>query len=303
LKRRATRTVNGVVVLNKPRGLTSQQAVSRVKRLFMAGKAGHTGTLDPLAEGVLPVGLGESTKFSRFLLDADKVYLATARLGIRTTTGDSEGDILEERPVVTGEADLLSAAASQNGERLQLPPMYSALKVGGKALYQYARAGVEVERKPRNVIIYSLQIIDFKDNTFSFRVHCSKGTYIRTVAEEIGAQLGCGAHLTGLIREAAGRFALRDALTLEELEAMPESGRDAILHSVDAFAQDLPQLVLPGEGVSRLVCGQSLPLAGADGDYRLYARDGRFMGVGTIVAGVLQATRLMAGSVAPEGPV
>lgn len=294
MKRRESRAVNGVVVLNKPRGLSSQQAVSRVKRLFTAGKAGHTGTLDPLADGVLPVGLGEATKFSRFLLDADKVYLATARLGIRTTTGDCEGDVLSEQPVTVDPADLLAAAAAQVGERLQMPPMYSALKVGGKALYQYARAGLAVDREPRKIIIYKLQVTDIKENNFTFRIHCGKGTYIRTVAEEIGDHLGCGAHLTALTREAAGRFRIENAIGFDELEAFSVAERDAALQPVDAFALDLPPVVVDEDQRRRLVFGQTLRVACEDGDYRLYAADGQFIGVGSVAGGILQAIRLMA---------
>lgn len=296
------RAVNGVVVLNKPRGLTSQQAVSRVKRLFTAGKAGHTGTLDPLADGVLPVGLGEATKFSRFLLEADKVYLATARLGIRTTTGDCEGDVLSEQPATVDPAELLAAAAAQVGERLQVPPMYSALKVGGKALYEYARAGVVVDREPRKIIIYDFQVTDIKEEYFSFRIQCSKGTYIRTVAEEIGDRLGCGAHLTALTRAAAGRFLIENAVDFEELEAFSETERDAALYPVDAFALDLPPMAVDEDQWRRLVCGQKLTVAAEDGDYRLYVLDGQFIGVGSVVTGVLQAIRLMATPAADKVP-
>ncbi len=212
--------VNGVLLLDKPLGLTSQQAVARVKRLFSARKAGHTGTLDPMAEGLLPIGLGEATKFSQFLLDADKGYLASLRLGATTNTGDAEGEILEQRPVNVTEAEVRIVLQRFLGTQTQMPPMHSALKVAGKPLYAYARAGITIERQSRVIDIKNIQLIDFIENTLKIRVCCSKGTYIRVLAEDIGANLGCGAHLIALTRESAGGFKLAQAVSCDDLESL-----------------------------------------------------------------------------------
>lgn len=287
------RDVNGVLLLDKPLGLTSQQAVARVKRLFCARKAGHTGTLDPMADGLLPIGLGEATKFSQFLLDADKGYLATLRLGATTSTGDAEGEILEQRPVTVTEAGVRAAIQHFVGAQTQTPPMHSALKVAGKPLYSYARAGITVERQSRAIVIHDIQIIDYKEQLVKLRVHCSKGTYIRVLAEDIGAALGCGAHLTGLTRESAGGFTLDQAISCDTLESLSMEDRMARLLPIDTFASSLDRMDLETGLTRRIVTGQDVHKADAPaGLYRLYGAEEGFLGVGEVAAGVLRARRL-----------
>lgn len=292
--RSARNDIDGVLLLNKPRGLSSQQAVARVKRLLEARKAGHTGTLDPLADGLLPIGLGEATKFSQFVLDAEKRYLATLRLGASTTTGDAEGEILQELPVVASAADVEAVLHRFTGPQVQTPPMHSAIKVGGKPLYAYARAGLAVERKSRTIRIDDIQLIDFIDKTIKVRVRCSKGTYIRVLAEDIGTALGCGAHLTALTREAAGPFELAGAVSIDGLEAMGLPQRMALLLPPDTFATSLPRLDIDAGAQRRIVTGQVVNLPDAmPGLYRLYGVADAFVGVGEVVEGVLLARRLL----------
>jgi tRNA pseudouridine55 synthase len=288
------RDVHGVLLLDKPQGLTSQQAVSRVKRLFAARKAGHTGTLDPMATGLLPVGFGEATKFTQFLLDADKGYLAALQLGVTTTTGDAEGEPLEQRPVSVTDEAVRAVLRSFVGARAQTPPMHSALKVDGRPLYAYARAGVTIERQSRNILIESLQLIDFKENILKIRVLCSKGTYIRVLAEEIGAALGCGAHLVALTRESAGGFTLAGAVSCEFLENLPMAERMNRLLPIEAFANGLERIALDPEQARRIVTGQTVRQAGlTSGLYRLYGPENGFLGVGEAEQGALRARRLV----------
>lgn len=289
----ARNAVDGVLLLDKPRGLTSQQAVARVKRLFNARKAGHTGTLDPLADGLLPVGLGEATKFSQFLLDADKRYLATLRLGTTTTTGDAEGEVTDERPVAVNSAQISDLLPRFVGPQQQTPPMHAALKVDGRPLYAYARAGETVVREPRPIIINDIQIIDFNEKDVRLRVSCSKGTYIRVLAEDIGAALGCGAHLIALTREAAGGLDLAQAMALDRLEAMPLPARLEGLLPVDTFVLSLPRLDLLDADERRLTTGQRVQTAATTGLYRLYGATGGFSGVGEVGAEFLTARRLL----------
>lgn len=292
----ARNAVDGVLLLDKPRGLTSQQAVSRAKRLLNARKAGHTGTLDPLADGLLPIGLGEATKFSQFLLDADKGYLATLRLGITTTTGDAEGEIIQELPVEVPAEQLSVVLPRFIGPQQQMPPMYAAIKVEGKPLYAYARAGETIAREPRSIIINNIQVIDFNNNLLKIRVSCSKGTYIRALAEDIGATLGCGAHLTALTREVAGGLNLKDGVSMEELETMDLPRRLERLLPADTFALSLPRLDLGPADERRLVTGQQVELgeaAAASGLFRLYGVSGAFCGIGERTAGALVARRLL----------
>lgn len=296
--------VNGVLLLDKPRGLTSQQAVARVKRLFSARKAGHTGTLDPMADGLLPIGLGEATKFSQFLLDADKGYLASVALGATTTTGDAEGAVLVRRVVTVRADDIRGVLGRFAGEQMQMPPMHSALKVAGKPLYAYARAGIELERKPRHIRIDDIQLVDFNNEIAVIRVLCSKGTYIRVLAEEIGAALGCGAHLSGLTRERAGQYALGDAVSCATLEGLTLSARMACLRPVEDFAHALGRIDLDAAGERRIVSGQVLAMGDRDeGLYRLYGATGAFLGVGELGAGRLSVRRLtrQVTAVAPIG--
>jgi len=291
--RAVRRDVNGVLLLDKPLGLTSQQAVSKVKWLFSARKAGHTGTLDPMASGLLPIGLGEATKFSQFLLDAEKGYRASLRLGATTNTGDAEGEILEQRPVTVTPEDIARVLPGFIGAQTQIPPMHSALKVAGKPLYSYAREGVTIERQARSIVIEDIQVIDFKENILNIRVQCSKGTYIRVLAEDIGAALGCGAHLAALSRESAGGFTLSEAVSFDTLETLSLGDRMAALLPIDAFATSLDRMVLDPAQTRRIVTGLTVPQPEVqDGLYRLYAALEGFLGVGEVEAGLLKARRL-----------
>lgn len=280
-RRRRGRPIDGVLLLNKPRGITSQTAVTRVKALFGAAKAGHTGTLDPLADGLLPVCLGEATKFSQGLLEADKGYRAVVRLGVTTATGDLEGEILEQREAAVT-ADLVTAVlAGFRGEIVQTPPMYSALKRDGKPLYAYARAGVEVERVPRRVTIHRLDFEALEGVDLQIRVDCSKGTYIRVLAEDIGRALGCGACLASLTRVAVGGLTLAGSMTFDALEAMDGYAQLQALLPADALVAGLPRVDLaPGEA-ARLIKGQ--PAVGSTpglcGLVRAYAPGGAFLGL------------------------
>jgi tRNA pseudouridine55 synthase len=269
--------------------------VARVKRLLNARKAGHTGTLDPLADGLLPIGLGEATKFSQFLLDADKRYLATLRLGAVTTTGDAEGEIIRELPVAVTLAQITALLPRFTGPQQQIPPMHAAIKVDGKPLYVYARAGETIAREPRSIIINDIQVIDFNDKNIKLRISCSKGTYIRVLAEDMGAALGCGAHLTALTREAAGGLDLANTVSMDDLEAMTLPQRLERLLPLDTFAAGLPRLDLSAENQRRLVTGQQVKLGGAEvpGLSRLYGPSGAFFGIGEVAAEALLARRLL----------
>lgn len=289
------RAVHGVLLLDKPLGLSSNDALQKAKRLYRAEKAGHTGTLDPLATGLLPLCFGAATKFSQVSLDADKTYRATLKLGIRTTTGDAEGETVSRREVSVTREQVEAACRSFTGEIDQVPPMHSALKRDGKALYEYARAGVEVEREARRVTIHSLVIIDWQHDQLTLDVRCSKGTYIRTLAEDIGESLGCGAHLSALRRTASGALTLDGALTLEQLAAMTEAQRDAALKDADALLADWPLVRLDNEGAGRFLSGvrRRLPLADAP-HVRVYGPQPRaFLGSGHIASGELISNRLL----------
>jgi len=291
---RTKRPLDGVLLFDKPLELSSNTALQKVRRLFNAEKAGHTGTLDPLATGLLPVCFGEATKFTTSLLDADKRYRATIRLGQRTTTGDAEGEITETRPVAVDEQMALAALAKFMGESKQLPPMHSALKHQGKPLYEYIRKGETVERELRTVFIRELELERLEGNELEFSVLCSKGTYVRTLAEDISELLGCGGHLIALRRTGIGEFSLDDAYTLKQLEAMDEVQRDACLMPVDSLVQDLPGLELDAVQANRLAQGQRLGLRDdhPDGKRRLYA-EGRFIGLGDLSGGRLSPSRLL----------
>ena len=281
-----SREIDGVLLLDKPIGITSHSAVQRVRRLFKARKAGHTGTLDPLATGLLPVCLGEATKFSHALLDADKTYLATIRLGMTTTTGDLEGEKTSETPVAIGESQLISVLGQFLGQIAQVPPMYSAIKQGGQPLYKLARAGREVPRAPRRVWIRELRFIRFVPPDLEVAVTCSKGTYIRVLAEDIGRALGCGGCLAGLRRTAVGDL-LRgfDLVSLQALEATPEEKRAALLLPEDTLLAALPRLDLNVEQAVRLVRGQQVnPVqTPRPGPVRVYGPEGRFLGLAEVI--------------------
>ena len=289
------RAVHGVLLLDKPIGLSSNDALQKAKRLYRAEKAGHTGTLDPLATGLLPLCFGAATKFSQISLDADKRYLATLALGVTTTTADAEGEVVERREVSTTRADLEAACARHVGAIEQVPPMHSALKRDGKALYEYARAGIEVERESRRVTIHAIDIVDGEHDRWTIDVCCSKGTYIRTLAEDIGRELGCGAHLAALRRIGSGALTLAGALTLDQLTTMSETQRDAALLPADALLADCPVVTLDTEGAGRFLSGvrRRTPLPDAP-QVRVYGPEpGSFLGSAHIVAGELISTRLL----------
>lgn len=278
------RRLDGVLLLDKPLGLSSNHALQAARRLYNAAKAGHTGTLDPLATGLLPLCFGEATKFAGELLDADKRYLATVQLGITTDTADAEGAVLERRPVAVDRAALDAALASFVGEIDQVPPMYSALKRDGKPLYEYARAGIELERASRRVTIHALRLVDpvgdLADGRFAFEVSCSKGTYVRTLAADLGEALGCGAHLAALRRTGIGALDVARAWTLAALEERPAEGRDALLLPPDALLADLAAVRLDAGDTLRLRHGQAVRNRAAEGvRLRAYDPDGRFLGV------------------------
>ncbi|PLP97357.1 tRNA pseudouridine(55) synthase TruB [Cupriavidus pauculus] len=297
------RDVHGVLLLDKPLGLSSNDALVRAKRLLRANKAGHTGTLDPLATGLLPLCFGEATKFSQDLLEADKTYEAVVRLGATTTTGDAEGEIVSERPVTCDRAALDAAIVRFTGDIEQVPPMYSALKKDGKPLYEYARAGQTVERAARQVTIHAITLldVDLENSRFTMRVTCSKGTYIRTLAEDIGEALGCGAHLTGLRRTGVGDLTLDGAVTLEQIDAHADDVRPALLAPVDALLQRCTPVHLDAASAARFVQGQRIarrdlsegqvPEEGALG--RVYGDDGRLLGVARMREGALRPERLV----------
>ena len=253
------RPVHGVLLLDKPLGLSSNEALQKAKWLLRAEKAGHTGTLDPLATGVLPLCFGAATKFSQLQLDADKTYEAVARLGVTTDTADTEGKVMQERPVEVAQADLDRVRDVFLGTIRQMPPMYSALKKDGKPLYEYARAGIEVERQEREVTIHALAMALEQDaqghNTVRMSVRCSKGTYIRTLAQDVGEALGCGAHLVALRRLATGDFTVAQCLSLERLEVMDEAGRLACLMPVDALLGGHAAVTLAAEEAGRFLSG------------------------------------------------
>ncbi|CAH2776959.1 MAG: tRNA pseudouridine(55) synthase (EC [Candidatus Burkholderia crenata] len=294
------RVLDGVLLFDKPLGLSSNDAMIRAKKIYLAKKAGHTGTLDPLATGLLPLCFGEATKFSQDLLEADKTYEATMRLGVRTTTGDAEGEALQTRDVSCDEAAIRDAMAHFRGEIAQVPPMYSALKRDGKPLYEYARAGQTVEREARNVTIHALDLIACALPDVTFRVTCSKGTYVRTLAEDIGEKLGCGAHLVGLRRTGVGALTLEHAVTLDTLAEATQDTRDSWLQPVDALLSTFPVVHLEADATRRFAQGQRLKLseianAPAEADrVRVYALDGeRLLGVARAGEGVLAPERLV----------
>ncbi len=290
------RALDAVLVLDKPSGMTSNAALQAVKRLYRATKAGHAGTLDPLACGVLPIMFGEATKFASFVLDADKEYRATVKLGETTSTGDAEGEIVARRDVEVSDAQIEAALARFRGEIQQTPPMHSALKRDGRPLYALARAGLQVERAPRAVLISELKLTARRGPLIELVVRCSKGTYIRTLAEDIGAALGTGAHLAGLVRTAAGGYRIEQATGLAELERMSEAERDARLLAFDGPLAGLARVDLDASSADRFRNGQSVGAGAAlDGPCAVYGKQGEFLGVGEIgQSGVLRPVRLTA---------
>ena len=280
--KRIKRNINGVLLLDKPLGFSSNQALQKVKWLYSAAKAGHTGTLDPLATGLLPICLGEATKFAQYVTDADKTYFATIKLGATTTTGDAEGEVLTTATINATPAQFAAACQQFLGEISQMPPMYSALKHEGKALYEYARAGVDIARQPRLITIQNIVVEKFEGEIAQITVTCSKGTYIRTLAEDIGAALGCGAHLIGLRRTETAGYLLPQAVTLEQLEAMSIEARTALLLPVDSAIESLPVVTLNADAAFFIMQGQAVWQAGKTpaGDLRLYDEINSFLGLG-----------------------
>ena len=250
--------VDGVLLIDKPVGLSSNDALIKAKRVVNAKKAGHTGTLDPFATGLLPLCFGEATKFSQDLLEADKTYDAVVHLGITTTTGDTEGEAVETRPVDVTPDQIEAALAKFRGPILQIPPMYSALKRDGKALYEYAREGITLEREARPVTIHKLEMLAYDAPMLTIRVTCSKGTYVRVLGEDIGAELGCGAHLNALRRIQVGNLAADGMVTLEQLQA--HDNPLSLLAPVDALLSSFPRVELTQELAARFLNGQRLAL-------------------------------------------
>lgn len=272
--------VDGVLLLDKPIGLSSNDALQKARRLFSAAKGGHTGTLDPLATGLLPLCFGEATKFSADLLDADKTYEAEIRLGVTTDSGDAEGKVVATAAVNVTESDISRVLPLFTGAIQQLPPMHSALKLNGRPLYELARKGIEVERQPRAVTIYAIDTLGFSGDCLTLRVACSKGTYIRVLAADIGQALGCGAHLTALRRTVVGELNLANAVTLTQLEALAESERAGCLQSIDALLNSLPVIMIEGAAAERFRHGNPVDLPeGMAGKIRVYADD-RLIGIG-----------------------
>ena len=288
---------SGILLLDKPLGLTSNAALSRAKRVLGIRKAGHTGALDPLATGLLPLCFGQATKVSAFLLDADKGYMADILLGQTTASGDAEGEVIERRevPEISGAA-LEQVLDEFRGPIDQVPPMYSALKHKGRRLHELARAGIEVERKPRRVTIHGLDVLTFESPHLKLRVKCTKGTYIRSLAMDIGQRLGCGAHLSGLRRESSGPFALADAVSLARLEEMEPAEARALLLPPDAALTALPQVTLNAGDATDIGHGKVVATNAAPAEHvRIYAPDG-FMGIGRIEQdGKLRVRRLFVG--------
>ncbi|WP_281646130.1 tRNA pseudouridine(55) synthase TruB [Parendozoicomonas sp. Alg238-R29] len=295
------RSVSGIVVVDKPIGASSNEVLQQVKRLYGAAKAGHTGSLDPLATGVLPVCLGEATKLSQYLLDSDKSYRTTAKLGIQTNTGDAEGEVVSERPVAVTESDLEPVLAKFRGPIEQVPSMFSAIKHNGKPLYQYAREGIEIERKSRKVNIYRLTLLEFRGDEMVLEVDCSKGTYIRSLVEDIGEMLGCGAHVAELRRLKAGPYEEVQSHTIESLEDVREGGGHAALDNLlleqDSAVSHWPAVMLGESSSFYLMQGQPVQVSRAptSGFVRIYRQvEGApniFLGIGEIQDDGLVAPR------------
>ena len=289
------RALHGVLLLDKPVALSSNDAVQQVKRLLNAEKAGHTGTLDPLASGLLPLCFGAATKFSQFSLDADKRYTATLCLGATTTTGDLEGDLVARRDERPDRAALDAVIARFTGPITQVPPMHSALKHEGRALYEYAREGIDVVRAPRSVTILGLDVVSWQGDVLTLDVRCTKGTYVRTLAEDIGTALGCGAHLSSLRRTGSGALSLDDAVTLDALVQMSPAERDARLCAPDVLLADWPLWRLSAVEAARFLTGLRRRVASADAPHvRVYGPENRaLLGAAHISAGELIPDRLL----------
>jgi tRNA pseudouridine55 synthase len=292
------RDLDGVLLLDKPSGISSNAALQTARRLFGARRAGHTGTLDPMASGLLVLCFGEATKFSAALLEADKAYDARVKLGVRTATGDAEGETLERREVRAGREEIEAALARFRGAIEQVPPMYSALKHQGRPLYAYARKGETVGRAARRVVIRELALEALRGDELDLRIQCSKGTYIRVLAEDLGEALGCGGHLAALRRTAVGPFRIEDALSLEGLGETAERRRDAYVLPVDTLLASWPRVALEAEIAVRFRHGQRVPIAAAAGPVAVFGAGGDLLGIGEVDGeGMLKARRQLATNV------
>lgn len=290
------RSLNGVLLLDKAAGLSSNAALQQVRRLYRAAKAGHTGVLDPLATGLLPICFGEATKFAQYLLDADKTYVATLKLGEQTDTGDAEGNIIQTDNAEISQTDFQASCRRHLGTQQQTPPMYSALKHQGKALYEYARQGIEIERKAREIVIHNIRICEFAPPRAIIEVHCSKGTYIRTLAEDIARSAGTLAHLTALHRTTTAGFSIVRSHTFSSLSELNESQRDALLLPCDTLVQHLPAHTVTSDTARSLRFGQTPhapPGLPANSPLRIYTGNGNFIGLASVRSGYLKALRLM----------
>lgn len=293
--RTVRRAIHGVLLLDKPIGLSSNDALQKAKRLLRAEKAGHTGTLDPLASGLLPLCFGAATKFSQISLDADKRYTATLTLGQTTSTADLEGTPVLTRPVTVTRADIDAVCQRFTGAIDQCPPMHSALKHEGRALYEYARQGIEVERKARRIVIHRIDVLNWQASTLTLDIGCSKGTYIRTLAADIGEALGCGAHLAGLRRTGSGPLDIARAITLDDLAALDEPARDARLLAPDVLLADWTSLCLAADEAGRFLTGLRRRVSAPDcAKVRVYGPEPKaLLGAAHIVAGELIPDRLL----------
>ncbi len=292
------KNIDGILLLDKPLHLSSNHALQRVKRLFGAKKAGHTGSLDPLATGMLPICFGAATKMSQFLLDSDKHYVVEGKLGIKTTTGDAEGEVVAEKPVINITTERIADVMQRfMGTITQIPPMFSALKHQGKPLYELARQGIEVTRQPRTIHIHALHLTAYQENRFNFTVHCSKGTYVRTLVEDIGDALGCGAHVIGLHRSMVAPYQQNKMYTWDELESLQQQNTLLqCLLPVATSVQHLPIVTLSSAAIFYLRTGQSVmaPQKMDVGLVKIFSEQAEFIGVGEILNdGRLVPRRLM----------
>lgn len=302
MARKNARPVNGILLLDKPLEVSSNGILQRVRWLYQAQKAGHTGALDPMASGLLPICFGEATKFSQFLLDTDKTYLVSARFGVRTSTSDAEGEVISEKPVSHSQAELELAMQGFRGDILQVPTMFSALKYQGQPLYRYARQGIEVPREARPISIFRFELLKHSDKTADFLVHCSKGTYIRTLIDDLGEALGCGAHVAALHRTQVGPFTAEQMISPAQLDALAEqchqsgdfSAMDNLLLPLDAGITAMPAVQLTAAEQHRLQHGQSCQLQQPDiSAIKLLGPDQVFFGIGQVEQGVLSSRRLL----------
>ncbi|MDD7340425.1 MAG: tRNA pseudouridine(55) synthase TruB [Firmicutes bacterium] len=281
--------MTGIVIVDKPAGWTSQDVTARLRRVFGTRRIGHGGTLDPMATGVLPVFVGRATRGVEFFEHADKTYEAVLRLGTVTDTQDSTGTVLEKRPAAVTEAEFRDILPKFTGKIAQVPPMYSAIKVDGKKLYELARAGKEVERKPREITIFSLELLEFSGETAKIRVHCSKGTYIRTLCHDIGAALGCGACMETLRRTAAGEYTLADSVELDTL--LNAERPEDYLRDVDTLFRQYPAVTLTEKQTLRCRNGNSFSIALPEGSYRAYDGQGTFLMLAKVRGGIMETVK------------